>query len=237
MPWDFYFFKLTQPLTHFFKLMQSLTDFFKLMQLLTYLYSSVTVYTVKEKVGKPDKNHTPFPMVSEIHTETSSLRTLKKLPRNLKELYVHEFGFRYVLFQHTFSVSVNFLSLWFSPILYHKGRMDRKLWPYDKKFKNNSLWALFEVYSQCTGKKFLRTLSMRLNFKSLQKKFIRWYLELIHTQFGQIIFKHTLRVHIQFFSAHSVHTSLFALTMQHVLKYKMATISLKPDKITDSFAM
>ncbi len=40
-------------------------------------------YTVKEKVGKPDKNHTPFPMVSEIHTETSSLRNLNIMPSNL----------------------------------------------------------------------------------------------------------------------------------------------------------
>jgi hypothetical protein len=35
-------------------------------------------------------------MVKEIHTETSSLRTLKTMPRNLIEIvqYVHEFGFR-----------------------------------------------------------------------------------------------------------------------------------------------
>jgi hypothetical protein len=42
LPWDFYFFKLTEPLTA----------------------STLLLYTVKEKVGKPDmKNHTPFPMV------------------------------------------------------------------------------------------------------------------------------------------------------------------------------
>ncbi len=43
----------------------------------------VSVYcTVKEKEG----NHTPFPMVSEIHTETSSLKTLQIMPGNLKEI-------------------------------------------------------------------------------------------------------------------------------------------------------
>ncbi len=40
LPWDFYFFKLTQHLTHFFKLMQPLTYFFKLMQPLTYFFQT-----------------------------------------------------------------------------------------------------------------------------------------------------------------------------------------------------
>ncbi len=38
LPWDFYFFKLMQPLTHFFKIMQPLTYFFKLMQPQTYFF-------------------------------------------------------------------------------------------------------------------------------------------------------------------------------------------------------
>jgi hypothetical protein len=32
------------------------------------------------------ENHNPFPKVLEIHTETSSLKTLKIKPRNLKEI-------------------------------------------------------------------------------------------------------------------------------------------------------
>jgi hypothetical protein len=40
------------------------------------------LYTEKEKGGKPDRKPY-FPMVSEIHTVTSSLRTLKIMHRNL----------------------------------------------------------------------------------------------------------------------------------------------------------
>jgi hypothetical protein len=47
------------------------------------------LYNVKEEGGKPDRKPydppPPFPMVSEIHTETSSLRTLKIMPGNLNE--------------------------------------------------------------------------------------------------------------------------------------------------------
>jgi hypothetical protein len=32
------------------------------------------------------ENHIPFPMIEEIHTETSSLRILKIRSRNLKEI-------------------------------------------------------------------------------------------------------------------------------------------------------
>jgi hypothetical protein len=41
------------------------------------------------------ENHTPFPIVRyEIHTEASSLRTPKIMPRNLNEIvYVHEFAY------------------------------------------------------------------------------------------------------------------------------------------------
>jgi hypothetical protein len=50
-------------------------------------YSSVTVqYTEKEKDGKPGRKHSPFPMVLEILTEISSLRTLKIMFRNLNEI-------------------------------------------------------------------------------------------------------------------------------------------------------
>jgi hypothetical protein len=48
------------------------------------------LYTVKEKGGKPDRNHTPF---QEIHTETSRMRTLMIMTRNPKELDVNEFDF------------------------------------------------------------------------------------------------------------------------------------------------
>jgi hypothetical protein len=37
--------------------------------------------SVKEKGGKPDRKPHPFPIVSEIYTETSSLITLKIMPR------------------------------------------------------------------------------------------------------------------------------------------------------------
>ncbi len=43
-------------------------------------YSSVTVHWRKEE--NLIENYTPFPKILEIHTETSSLRTLKILPRN-----------------------------------------------------------------------------------------------------------------------------------------------------------
>ncbi len=52
--WDLYFFKLMQPLT----------------------------VSVKEKVGKPDRKPYPLPN-GLINTETSSLRTIKIMPRNL----------------------------------------------------------------------------------------------------------------------------------------------------------
>ncbi len=51
------------------------------------------------------ESHTPFSMILEINTETSSLRTLKikprKKPENLKKLYVHEFGFKFCADQNT----------------------------------------------------------------------------------------------------------------------------------------
>jgi hypothetical protein len=65
LPWDFYFFKLTQTLTVF----------------------------VKEKGVKHDRKP-PYslPLIKEIHTKTSSMRILKVIPRNLNEIvhYVHE---------------------------------------------------------------------------------------------------------------------------------------------------
>jgi hypothetical protein len=65
LPWDLYFFKLTQPLT----------------------VSTVhLLYTVKAIEENLIENHTSFLMVEEIHTETSSLRNLKIMPRNLNEI-------------------------------------------------------------------------------------------------------------------------------------------------------
>jgi hypothetical protein len=52
---------------------------------LLHISTGHLLYTVKEKGGKPDRKPYPFTMVSEIHTETSSLRTLKIMPRNLNE--------------------------------------------------------------------------------------------------------------------------------------------------------
>ncbi len=43
----------------------------------SYSFYSALLYTV---------NHTPFPMVKENYAETSSLRTLKIMPSNLKEI-------------------------------------------------------------------------------------------------------------------------------------------------------
>ncbi len=58
-PWDFYYSKLTQPLT-----------------VSTVQESYWTLFRIKEE--NLIENHTPFPMVQEIHTDTSSsLRTLK----------------------------------------------------------------------------------------------------------------------------------------------------------------
>jgi hypothetical protein len=45
-------------------------------------FFSALLYTVKEKGGKPDRKPHPF---QKIHTETSSLKTLKIMPRNPKE--------------------------------------------------------------------------------------------------------------------------------------------------------
>ncbi len=58
LPWDFYFFKLTQPLT------VSTVQF---------------LYTIKEKGGTPDRK--PYHL-----SETSSLRTLKIMSRNLNAI-------------------------------------------------------------------------------------------------------------------------------------------------------
>ncbi len=53
-----------------------------LLQFLQFSYC--TLERIKEE--KLTENHTPFPMVFEIHTETSSLKTLKIIPRNLNEI-------------------------------------------------------------------------------------------------------------------------------------------------------
>ncbi len=47
-------------------------------------FSNCTLKSRKEE--NLIKNQTPFPMDQEIHTETSSLRTLKIMPRNLSEI-------------------------------------------------------------------------------------------------------------------------------------------------------
>ncbi len=65
LPWDLHFFKLTQPLTG------------STVQLL---------YTDKEKGRKPDRKPYSLSYGLRIHTETSSLRTVKIIPRNLNEI-------------------------------------------------------------------------------------------------------------------------------------------------------
>ncbi len=63
LPWDFYYFKLTQPLT------------VSKVQLL---------YTAKEKGGKPDRKPRPLPSgFRNLHTETSSLKLSGLCPKNL----------------------------------------------------------------------------------------------------------------------------------------------------------
>ncbi len=65
LPWDFYFFKLTQPLP----------------------VSTVHLrYTVKEQGGKPERILYPLPYCLRIYTETSSLRNLKIMPISLNEI-------------------------------------------------------------------------------------------------------------------------------------------------------
>ncbi len=76
LPWDLYFLKPTQPLTYFFKRTQPLM----------YFYSKATVHCKGKKEENLIENHSSFPMVSATHTETSSLRTLKIMPINLKEI-------------------------------------------------------------------------------------------------------------------------------------------------------
>ncbi len=48
-------------------------------------YSRNLLYISLVQLGLIE-NHTPFPMVYEIHTETSSLITFKIMPRNLNEI-------------------------------------------------------------------------------------------------------------------------------------------------------
>jgi hypothetical protein len=63
LPWDFYFFKLTQPLT---------------------ASSVYLLNTIKEKGGKPDRTLSLW--FKKIHTETPSLRTLQIMPRNFNKI-------------------------------------------------------------------------------------------------------------------------------------------------------
>ncbi len=51
----------------------------------SYSFYGALLYTVKEKGGKSDRNHTPCPMVKEIHTETSRLKTLKIMATKINE--------------------------------------------------------------------------------------------------------------------------------------------------------
>ncbi len=64
----------------------SISSNFKLTQPLTYFYSSVSVHCKEERRKTWWKTISPSPIVKEIHTETSSLKTLKIMLRNLNEI-------------------------------------------------------------------------------------------------------------------------------------------------------
>ncbi len=51
------------------------------------------LYTVKEKGGNLIENHTPLPMVKEIHAETSSPQLSRLCPEASTNLYINEFVF------------------------------------------------------------------------------------------------------------------------------------------------
>jgi len=61
-------------------------NFFKLTQPFMYFYSSVTEHCKSGKEENLIEKLTPFLLVYEIRTETSSLRILKIMPRNLNEI-------------------------------------------------------------------------------------------------------------------------------------------------------
>ncbi len=65
LPWDFYFCKLTQPLT---------------------VSSGQLLSTEKVKEGKTERKPYPLPYAFRNAYRTSSLRTLKIMPRNLNEI-------------------------------------------------------------------------------------------------------------------------------------------------------
>ncbi len=61
------------------------------------------------------RNDTPFPIFKEIHTETSSLRTLKIMPNNL---CVHEFGFCTQTTEGQFDFKINLTLLCLQFLVY-----------------------------------------------------------------------------------------------------------------------
>jgi hypothetical protein len=73
LPWDFYFFKLTQPLT------VSTVKF---------------LYTVKEKEGTPDRKPYPFPYgLTKSTQKPQGWELSSSCIETSTKLYVHEFGF------------------------------------------------------------------------------------------------------------------------------------------------
>jgi hypothetical protein len=50
------------------------------------IFLQFSYYTAKEKGGKPDRKPNFLPYGLRIHTDSSSLRTLKIMPRNLNEI-------------------------------------------------------------------------------------------------------------------------------------------------------
>jgi hypothetical protein len=77
LPWDFYFFKLTQPLTYFFK-RQTFYVF--------YVQFSYCTCTVKEKGGKPDRKSYHLPIGLRNPYRNLKSQNLKIMPRNLNEV-------------------------------------------------------------------------------------------------------------------------------------------------------
>ncbi len=73
LPWDFYFFKLTQPLT---------------------IFTIQLLYTVQEKGGKPDRKlYPPCPCFKKSIQKPQVWELSRLGPETSTKLYVHEFGF------------------------------------------------------------------------------------------------------------------------------------------------
>ncbi len=95
-------------------------SFFKLTQPLHFSYC--TVYTAKEKGGKPDRNHTPYRNLQVLELSRLCSETSRKL-------YVHEFGFCIgIPVGDPVTATQQLFLLWAGHFLY--SRPDHKLYTY-----------------------------------------------------------------------------------------------------------